>query len=61
MIAMEIMKTARTIGDVNCKKKADVMNNNVATRLICMPGKMPVRVPTIIPSNSAIKICSSML
>ena len=60
-IAIETMKTARTIGEVNFNKKAAEANIIRATRFMWMPGNKPVNVPAINPKNKAMKISSSIL
>jgi hypothetical protein len=55
-----MIKHAKTIGDVNCKKNADEISSINATKLIWMPGARPVKVPAIRPSKTAIKICKSI-
>jgi hypothetical protein len=59
-IAIETIKTARTIGDVYFNKTGEALSTNADTRFIWIPGDMPVNVPEIIPKKIAMIISKYM-
>ena len=52
----EIIKTARLNGSKWPNNKGDKANNEVATKLTCIPGVRPVIMPIITPRATTINI-----
>jgi hypothetical protein len=59
--AIATIKTQSTNGFVNRNKKGEAESSRTAIKFICIPGIRPVKIPAIIPKETAIKIWHSIL
>ena len=61
MIAKLMIKTARTMGEVKVRRMGEEEINNTETKFTWIPGTKPVKMPTKIPRNKAMKISKIIL